>query len=125
MNINEIYEKLLTEGMSNSGDLVKVETGLFSEEELIKVFSGYIELFFRIDKTGLFEIINEIISEISKLPKNDDFNHMIDIFNILQKIRKKPEKEKKKKRLKEIKIVNIKIMIMIMMIIAIMTKILL
>lgn len=85
MNINEVYEKLLAEGKSNSGDLVKVETGLFSEEELIKVFSGYNELFFRIDKTGLFEIINEIISKISKLPKNDDFNHMIDTFNILQK----------------------------------------
>ena len=84
MNINEIYDNLSARGVNNTGDSVKVRTGMFTESELINVFSGGSELYLTIDKDGLIEFMNTIVSKISQLPPKDGFNHMIDIFNLLQ-----------------------------------------
>lgn len=83
MNIEELYEELSAQGSSTSGESVIIRSGIFTDNDLINVFSGGSELYFRIDKEGLFEILNNILSKISELPPKDDYNHMIDIFNIL------------------------------------------
>lgn len=84
MNNNEVYEKLSIQGANNYGDSVKVRDGIFTEEDLITLMSGNSELYFKIDKQGLFDIINIILSKISQLPQKDTFIHMVDIFYLLQ-----------------------------------------
>ena len=84
MNIEKIYDNLSTRGVNNTGNSVKIRTGMFTESELINVFSGGSELYFRIDKDGLIEFMNTILPKIFQLPPKDGFNHMIDIFNLLQ-----------------------------------------
>lgn len=84
MNIEEIYQKLSAQGVSNSGESVLIRTGMFTEEDLINVFSGGNELYMTIDKDGLIEFMNTVVSKIIQLPQKDSFNHMIDIFNLLQ-----------------------------------------
>lgn len=84
MNINEIYNNLSAQGVNNVGDSVKIRTGMFTSSNLINVFSNSSELYFCIDKDGLIEFMSTIVPKISQLPPKDDFNHMIDIFNLLQ-----------------------------------------
>ena len=84
MSINEIYDNLSAQGVNNVGDSVKISTGMFTSTDLINVFSGGSELYLSIDKEGLIEFINTIVPKISQLPQIDSFNHMIDIFNLLQ-----------------------------------------
>ena len=84
MDIEEVYKKLSTQQINNYGELVKVRTGMFTEKDLINVFNGGNELYLRIDKQGLYDIVNIISTKISELPPKDEFNHMIDIFNLLQ-----------------------------------------
>ena len=84
MNINETYDNLSARGVNNAGDSVKIRTGMFTESDLINVFSGGNELYFRIDKDGLIEFMNTILPKIFQLPPKDGFNHMIDIFNLIQ-----------------------------------------
>ena len=85
MDLNQIYENLSSQEKLNMGNSVKVRTGLFSENDLVNVFNGDTELYFKIDKQGLLEITNSLLSKISHLPPKDRFSHMIDIFNLLQK----------------------------------------
>lgn len=84
MDLNKIYDKLSSFDVVNTGNSVTVRTGFFNEKDLIKVFSGYFELYFKIDKAGLLEILNSILPKISQLPSKDSFSHMIDIFMLLQ-----------------------------------------
>lgn len=84
MDFEEVYKKLSTQQINNYGELVKVRTGMFTEKDLINVFNGGNELYLRIDKQGLYDIVNIISTKISELPPKDEFNHMIDIFNLLQ-----------------------------------------
>ena len=84
MDIEEVYKKLSMQQINNYGDLVKVRSGMFTEEDLINVINGGNELYLRIDKQGLYDIVNIISTKISELPPKDEFNHMIDIFNLLQ-----------------------------------------
>ena len=84
MNINEIYDNLSAQGVNNVGDSVKIRTGMFTASDLINVFSGGSELYLSIDKDGLIEFMNTIVPKITQLPPKDGFNHMIDIFNLLQ-----------------------------------------
>lgn len=84
MNINEIYDNLSAQGVNNVGDSVKIRTGMFTSTDLINVFSDGSELYLSIDKDGLIEFMNTIVPKISQLPPKDGFNHMIDIFNLLQ-----------------------------------------
>lgn len=84
MNINKIYDNLSAIGVNNTGDSVKIRTGMFTESDLINVFIGGRELYFIIDKAGLIDFMNTMMSKISQLPLKDGFNHMIDIFNLLQ-----------------------------------------
>lgn len=89
MDIEEIYKNLSMQQINNYGDLVKVRTGMFTEKDLINVFNGGNELHLKIDKQGLFDIVNIISTKISELPPKDEFNHMIDIFNLLQNVLKR------------------------------------
>ena len=84
MNINETYDNLSARGVNNAGDSVKIITGIFTESDLINVFSGGNELYFSIDKDGLIDFMNTIVPKIFQLPPKDGFNHMVDIFNFLQ-----------------------------------------
>ena len=84
MNINETYDNLSARGVNNAGDSVKIRTGMFTESDLINVFSGGNELYFSIDKDGLIDFMNTIVPKIFQLPPKDGFNHMVDIFNFLQ-----------------------------------------
>lgn len=84
MNINETYDNLSARGVNNAGDSVKIRTGMFTESDLINVFSGGNELYFSIDKDGLIDFMNTIVPKISQLSPKDGFNHMVDIFNLLQ-----------------------------------------
>ncbi len=84
MNINETYDNLSARGVNNAGDSVKIRTGMFTESDLINVFSGGNELYLSIDKDGLIDFMNTIVPKISQLPPKDGFNHMVDIFNLLQ-----------------------------------------
>ena len=84
MNISEAYDRLLAQGINKTGEDVTISTGLFSEEDLIKVFTGLSELYFKIDKQGLLEIMNIILPKISQLPEKDGYNHMIDILYLLE-----------------------------------------
>ncbi len=84
MNINKIYDNSSAIGVNNTGDSVKIRTGMFTESDLINVFIGGRELYFIIDKAGLIDFMNTMMSKISQLPLKDGFNHMIDIFNLLQ-----------------------------------------
>lgn len=84
MNTNEIYDNLSARGVNNAGDSVKIRTGMFTASDLINVFSGGSELYLSIDKDGLIEFMNTIVPKITQLPPKDGFNHMIDIFNLLQ-----------------------------------------
>ena len=84
MNIEKIYDNLSARSVNNSGNSVKIRTGMFTESELINVFNGVNELYLRIDKDGLIEFMNTLLPKILQLPPKDEFNHMIDIFNLLQ-----------------------------------------
>lgn len=84
MNINETYDNLSARGVNNAGNSVKIRTGMFTESDLINVFSGGNELYLSIDKDGLIDFMNTIVPKISQLPPKDGFNHMVDIFNLLQ-----------------------------------------
>ena len=84
MSINETYDNLSARGVNNAEDSVKIRTGMFAESDLINVFSGGSELYLSIDKDGLIDFMNTIVPKISQLPPKDGFNHMIDIFNLLQ-----------------------------------------
>ena len=55
MNINKIYDNLSAIGVNNTGDSVKIRTGMFTESDLINVFIGGRELYFIIDKAGLID----------------------------------------------------------------------
>ena len=50
MDIEEVYKKLSMQQINNYGDLVKVRSGMFTEEDLINVINGGNELYLRIDK---------------------------------------------------------------------------
>lgn len=84
MSINETYDNLSARGVNNAEDSVKIRTGMFAESDLINVFSGGSELYLSIDKDGLIDFMNTIVPKISQLSPKDGFNHMIDIFNLLQ-----------------------------------------
>ena len=84
MNIEKIYDNLSARSVINSGNSVKIKTGMFTESDLINVFSGVNELYLRIDKDGLTEFMNTLLPKIFQLPPKDEFNHMMDIFNLLQ-----------------------------------------
>lgn len=84
MSINETYDNLSARGVNNAEDSVKIRTGMFAESDLINVFSGGSELYLSIDKDGVIDFMNTIVPKISQLPPKDGFNHMIDIFNLLQ-----------------------------------------
>lgn len=84
MNIEKIYDNLSARSVINSGNSVKIKTGMFTESDLINVFSGVNELYLRIDKDGLIEFMNTLLPKIFQLSPKDEFNHMIDIFNLLQ-----------------------------------------
>ena len=71
MDIEEIYKNLSMQQINNYGDLVKVRSGMFTEEDLINVFNGGNELYLRIDKQGLYDIVNIISTKISELPPKD------------------------------------------------------
>lgn len=84
MSINETYDNLSARGVNNAEDSVKIRTGMFAESDLINVFSGGSELYLSIDRDGVIDFMNTIVPKISQLPPKDGFNHMIDIFNLLQ-----------------------------------------
>lgn len=84
MDIKKIYDELSSGGLTESGNAVKVSSGLFTEKDLINVFSGGNELKLMIDKAGFMEVMNIILTKIQNLSPKDDFNHMIDVFNLIQ-----------------------------------------
>ncbi len=84
MNINEIYDRLSIKGSINNGDSVKVRTGMFNENDLIRIFTGLDELDFKIDRQGLMEIMNNLLPKIQQLPNENSFTHMIEMFKLLE-----------------------------------------
>ena len=83
MNINEVYEKLCHEGITKSGEQVKVSSGLFKEDDLLLVSPGATELYFKVDKQGLFEILDIILPQISNLSHDNGYSYMINLFTIV------------------------------------------
>lgn len=85
MDIDKIYDEFQIDNVITSGESIKVREGFFRENDLIKVFSGYNELYFRIDKNGLLDILKHVIDQINQLSCDNSYNYMIGVLNILQK----------------------------------------
>ena len=85
MDIDKVYDEFQIDNVITSGESIKVREGFFRENDLVKVFSGYNELYFRIDKNGLLDILNHVINQINQLSYDNSYNYMIDVLNIVQK----------------------------------------
>ena len=82
--MDEFYNTLANNGVKNYGSSVKVRNGLFTENDLISLFSGGVDLLFQIDKEGLYEITNAVLQKQSSISKDNDFSYMIGLFQTIQ-----------------------------------------
>ena len=85
MNIDEVYNSLVEKGAVDNKDSVKIRTGFFDENDLIEVFVGDSELYFKIDKESLIELVNTLIPKINWLPESDSYNYMYNVLYLVQK----------------------------------------
>ncbi len=85
MNMSVIYDELSKTDVVTSGESIKNREGFFRESDLINVVQGYVELYFKIDKTGILEIFNNVISQIRELSSENNYNYMIDVLDLIQK----------------------------------------
>lgn len=86
MNVSESYDKLLSQGINNSGDAIKITTGLFGENDIVKVSDNpklMYNIFFKMEKKEVVELTEKIIEEINQLQAQNDYEEMISVLNIL------------------------------------------
>lgn len=84
MNIEELYKELEKNNVENYNGALNIRTGLFKEEDLIKIFDDYTTIYFKIDKNGLMEVMNTFLEGYAHLQKKDSYNHMVDILTLIQ-----------------------------------------
>lgn len=78
MDIDKIYEELAAQKQIKNGKIVKITDGFFGEDDLVNIGAGLIPaVFFKIDKDGLIDVLNELIPSIEQIDGESDFFKMI------------------------------------------------
>ena len=84
MNFEKTYDALKKIELQIDNNNVKIQDGMFKQNNLVLISHLLPALYFRIDKEGLFELMNQILMKQGTLSKENDYNYMIELFYLLQ-----------------------------------------